>query len=177
MALDNPSPIISPEFGGRAPLDKAAFRYAMGHFATGVTVMTTRTNDRLHGMTVSAFASVSLEPMLMLVCIERSTVMHSLVLRSRAFAINILGAHSEATARFFADNARLQVPEFREGAYRLGTTGSPILSEASGYLEATLESTHEAGDHTIMVGRIVALEIVSEEAPLIYYRSGYRQLT
>lgn len=177
MAVDNPSPMISPEFGGRAPLDKAAFRYAMGHFATGVTVMTTRVDDQQHGMTVSAFASVSLEPMLMLVSVERTTVMHRLVLQSRAFAINILGARGEATARFFADNARLSGPEFREGGYRLGTTGSPILSEATGYLEATLENTLEAGDHTIMVGRIVALEIDSEEPPLIYYRSGYRQLS
>lgn len=169
--------MISPEFGGRPPLDKAAFRYAMGHFATGVTVMTTNVEGRLHGMTVSAFASVSLEPMLMLVSVERSTVMHGQVLRSRAFAINFLGARSEATARFFADNARLTVPEFREGGYRLGTTGAPILKEATGYLEATLEATHEAGDHTIMVGRVVALEIISEEPPLIYYRSGYRQLS
>ena len=169
--------MISPGFGGRAPLDKAAFRYAMGHFATGVTVMTTNAQGRLHGMTVSAFASVSLEPMLMLVSVERSTVMHGQVLRSGAFAINFLGARSEATARFFADNARLTVPEFREGGYRLGTTGAPILNEATGYLEATLEARHEAGDHTIMVGRVVALEIISEEPPLIYYRSGYRQLS
>lgn len=177
MTVDNPSPMISPEFGGRAPLDKAAFRYAMGHFATGVTVMTTRVDDRLHGMTVSAFASVSLEPMLMMVSVERTTVMHRLLLESGAFAINILGAKGEATARFFADNARLNGPEFREGTYRLGTTGSPLLNDGTGYIEATIDSTHEAGDHTIFVGRVVALEVRSEEPPLIYYRSGYRQLS
>jgi flavin reductase (DIM6/NTAB) family NADH-FMN oxidoreductase RutF len=169
--------VIRPQFTGGAPLDKAAFRYAMGHFATGVTVMTTTAGERMHGMTVSAFASVSLEPMLILVSVERSTIMHRLVLESGAFAINILGARSEATARFFADNARLSVPEFREGGYRLGATGSPLLNEATGFIEATVHGTHEAGDHTIMVGQVVALDIVSEEPPLLYYRSGYRQLS
>jgi flavin reductase len=158
------------------PLDGASFRYTMGHFATGVTVMTTRAGERLHGMTVSAFASISLEPMLVMVSVERSTVMHKLVAQSGAFAINFLGKRSESTARFFADNVRLAAPEFREGGYRIGMTGSPILNEASGYLEARVHGTHEAGDHTIVVGNVLALEIVTEEEPLIYYRSGYRSL-
>jgi flavin reductase (DIM6/NTAB) family NADH-FMN oxidoreductase RutF len=158
------------------PLDKAAFRHAMGHFASGVTVMTTSAAGRMHGMTVSAFASQSLEPLLILVSVEQSTVMHQLVLKSGAFAINILGEQGEGTARFFADNARLTGPEFTEGAYHLGATGSPILEEATGYLEATVESTLDAGDHTIFVGRVVALDVVRQAAPLIYYRSGYCRL-
>jgi len=148
----------------------------MGHFASGVTVMTTAVGGRLHGMTVSAFASVSLEPLLLLVVVERSTLMHQLVMDSRAFAVNILGEHGEATSRFFADNARLAAPEFRPDGYRLGTTGAPLLNEATGYLEATVHSTMAAGDHSIIVGRVIALKIVSEEGPLIYYRSGYRRL-
>ena len=169
----------APDAGGFSvtlPLDGASFRYTMGHFATGVTVMTTTVGERMHGMTVSAFASISLEPPLVMVSVERSTVMHELVAQSGAFAINFLGERSESTARFFADNVRLAGPEFREAGYRLGITGSPIMSEASGYLEATVHGTHEAGDHTIFVGRVVALEIVTEEEPLIYYRSGYRSL-
>lgn len=163
--------------GSRRPPDKATFRYAVGHFASGVTVMTTAVGKRLHGMTVSAFASVSLEPLLILVSVERSTVMHRMVLESGAFAINLLGERSENTARFFADNARLDGPEFREGAYHLGVTGSPILEEATGYVEATIDDSHEAGDHTIIVGQVVGLNVVREEGPLIYYRSGYRQLS
>jgi flavin reductase (DIM6/NTAB) family NADH-FMN oxidoreductase RutF len=158
------------------PPDKASFRYGMGHFATGVTVMTTAVGKHLHGMTVSAFASVSLQPLLVLGSIERTTVMRRMLLESQAFAINILGERSESTARFFADNARLDGPEFRQDAYHLGVTGSPILEEATGYIEARLYATHQAGDHDIVVGEVVALEIVSEEPPLIYYRSGYRQL-
>jgi flavin reductase (DIM6/NTAB) family NADH-FMN oxidoreductase RutF len=158
-------------------LDKTSFRHVMGRFASGVTVMTTSAAGRMHGMTVSAFASQSLEPLLILVSVERSTVMHQLVMESRAFAVNILDEHGEATARFFADNARLKGPEFKEGAYHLGISGSPILEEATGYLEATVERTLEAGDHTIIVGRVVALKIVRDAAPLLYYRSGYRSLT
>ena len=158
------------------PLDKASFRHAMGHFASGVTVMTTTAAGRMHGMTVSAFASQSLDPLLILVSVERSTVMHQLVAQSGAFAINILDEHGEGTARFFADNARLNGPEFRDGTYQMGETGSPILDEATGYLEATVDRTLDAGDHTIIVGRVVALKIVRDTAPLIYYRSGYRGL-
>ena len=148
----------------------------MGHFASGVTIMTTNASGRMHGMTVSAFASQSLDPLLILVSVERSTVMHRLVMDSGAFAINILDERGEGTARFFADNARLDGPQFNEGSYHLGTTGSPILEEATGYLEAAVDSTLDAGDHTIVIGRVVALEIVREAAPLIYYRSGYRRL-
>jgi flavin reductase (DIM6/NTAB) family NADH-FMN oxidoreductase RutF len=158
-------------------LDRGSFRHAMSHFASGVTIMTTTAAGRMHGMTVSAFASQSLDPLLILVSVERSTTMHKLVMESRAFAINILGEQGEGTARFFADNARLSGPEFKEGAYRLGVSGSPILEEATAYLEATLDRTLEAGDHTIMVGRVIALQVVRDTAPLIYYRSGYRGLT
>jgi 3-hydroxy-9,10-secoandrosta-1,3,5(10)-triene-9,17-dione monooxygenase reductase component len=148
----------------------------MGHFASGVTVMTTTAAGRMHGMTVSAFASESLDPLLILASVERSTVMHQLVAQSKAFVINILGDQGEGTARFFADNARLDGPEFTEGTYHLGATGSPILEEATAYLEATVEATLDAGDHTVIVGRVVALAVVREAGPLIYYRSGYRRL-
>jgi len=148
----------------------------MANFASGVTIMTTTAAGRMHGMTVSAFASQSLDPLLILVSVERSTEMHKLVMASRAFAINILGEHAEGTARFFTDNARLQGAEFVEGAYHLGVSGAPLLDEAVAYLEATVDSTLEAGDHSIIVGRVTALEVRSDDEPLIYFRSGYRQL-
>jgi flavin reductase (DIM6/NTAB) family NADH-FMN oxidoreductase RutF len=148
----------------------------MGHFASGVTIMTTTAGGRMHGMTVSAFASQSLDPLLIVVSVERSTEMHTLVMASRAFAINILGENAEGTARFFADNARLKGPEFVEGAYHLGVSGAPLLDEAVAYLEATIYSTLEAGDHSIIVGRVTALEVRRDDGPLVYFRSGYRRL-
>jgi flavin reductase (DIM6/NTAB) family NADH-FMN oxidoreductase RutF len=160
----------------KLPLESAAFRTVVGHFASGVTVMTTRAAGRMHGMTVSAFASVSLQPLLVLVSVERSTVMHRLLDESRSFAVNILDERSEATARFFADNARLQGEEFRAGSYRTGTTGAPILTEAIACLEARVHSTLTAGDHTIVVGEVVGLQILNDGEPLIYFRGGYRRL-
>ncbi len=148
----------------------------MGHFASGVTIMTTTAGGRMHGMTVSAFASQSLDPLLILVSVERSTEMHKLVMASRAFAINILGEFAEGTARFFADNARLEGAEFVDGAYNVGVSGAPLLDEAVAYLEATVDSTLEAGDHSIIVGRVTALEVASDDEPLVYFRSGYRRL-
>src|SRR5205823_12920543 len=121
---------------GVTQLDKGSFRHAMSHFASGVTIMTTTVAGRMHGMTVSAFASQSLDPLLILVSVERSTTMHRLVIESRAFAINILGVQGEGTARLFADNARLAGPEVREGGCYLGATGSPILEAAAAQLEA-----------------------------------------
>jgi flavin reductase (DIM6/NTAB) family NADH-FMN oxidoreductase RutF len=158
------------------PLDKASFRHTMGHFASGVTIMTTTAGGRMHGMTVSAFASQSLDPLLILVSVERSTEMHKLVMASRAFAINILGQYAEGTARFFADNARLEGAEFVDGAYHVGLSGAPLLDEAVAYLEATVDTTLEAGDHSIIVGRVTALEVARDDEPLVYFRSGYRGL-
>src|SRR2546421_10459191 len=109
----------------------------MGHFASGVTIMTTTASGRMHGMTVSAFASQSLDPLLILVSVERSTEMHKLVRQSLAFAINILGEQGEGTARFFADNARLKGQELEEGAYHLGVSGGPLLNEAVDYRQAS----------------------------------------
>ncbi|GAC1479691.1 MAG: flavin reductase family protein [Candidatus Dormibacteria bacterium] len=157
-------------------MDKASFRYAMGHFATGVTIMTVAARERLHGMTVSAFASVSLEPPLILVCVEHSTLMHRLLAETATFAVNVLSERGEATSRFFADNARLDGPEFRDGSYRLGVTGSPIMAEATAFLEAKVHGTHEAGDHTVVVGEVIALDVQTEDDPLIFYRGGYRRL-
>jgi flavin reductase (DIM6/NTAB) family NADH-FMN oxidoreductase RutF len=103
--------------------------------------------------------------------------MHKLVMASRIFAINVLGEEGEGTARFFADNARLKGPEFVEGAYHFGVSGAPLLDEAIAYLEADVERTLDAGDHSIIVGRVTALEVRKSDAePLIYYRSGYRGL-
>jgi flavin reductase (DIM6/NTAB) family NADH-FMN oxidoreductase RutF len=115
--------------------------------------------------------------LLILVSVERSTEMHKLVMASRTFAINVLGEQGEGTARFFADNARLKGPEFAEGAYHLGVSGAPLLNEAIAYLEATVDRTLDAGDHSVIVGRVTALEVRKSDAePLIYYRSGYRRL-
>jgi flavin reductase (DIM6/NTAB) family NADH-FMN oxidoreductase RutF len=158
------------------PPDQTGFRYTLGHFPAGVTVMTTCLGERLHGMTVSAFCSVSLEPLLVLVCVEKVTHMHQLVEQSRVFAVNVLGARDEAASRFFADDARLRGPEFIPGSYRAGVTGCPILNQASAYVEARVRQSYDGGDHTIFLGEVVALDVLSENPPLVFYRGGYTTL-
>jgi flavin reductase (DIM6/NTAB) family NADH-FMN oxidoreductase RutF len=160
----------------RRPPDQTQFRYTLGHFPVGVTVMTTCVGERLHGMTVSAFCSVSLEPLLVLVCVEKVTHMHQLVEQSRVFAVNVLGAGDEATSRFFADDARLRGPEFIPGSYRAGATGCPILNQATAYVEARVRQSYDGGDHTIFLGEVVALDVTSENPPLVFYRGGYTTL-
>ncbi len=138
--------------------------------------MTTRLNGQVHGMTVSAFSAVSLEPLLVLVCVEKTTLMYEMVSASQVYAVNILGAQDEATSRFFADDQRLRGPEFLKGTYRDGVTGSPILAQATAYLEARVRATYDGGDHAIFLGEVAALEVLSETPPLIFYRGGYTTL-
>jgi flavin reductase (DIM6/NTAB) family NADH-FMN oxidoreductase RutF len=149
----------------------------MGHFAAGVTVLTTVLGERLHGITVSAFASLSLEPPMVLACLEKKTVMHDLLLKSRRFAVNILSEEDEAVSRYFADNSRLKGTEFTPGTYRAGSNGSPILLGATAFAEANVVAGHDGGDHTIFVGEVTNLGVLSERRPLVFYRGGYRSLS
>jgi flavin reductase (DIM6/NTAB) family NADH-FMN oxidoreductase RutF len=156
--------------------DEIAFRHALGHFPSGVGVMTTAAQGRLHGMTVSAFSSLSLQPLLVVVCVEKVTVMHQMVTSSGAFAINVLGESDEGLARFFADNQRLSGPEFTPGTFHLGTTGSPLLERAIACIECRVHAVHEGGDHSIVVGRVLDLAVRGGQPPLVFYRGGYAGL-
>ena len=156
--------------------DQALFRSVVGHFASGVTVLTTRLDDQLHGMTVSAFCSVSLEPLLVLASIEKVTRMHALLWESKVYAVSILGAREEATSRFFADDRRLAGVEFAPGSYQTGVTGCPILPQATAFLETRVRAVYEGGDHSLFLGEVVNVEVLSDEPPLIFYRGGYATL-
>ncbi len=156
--------------------DQALFRSVMGHFPSGVTVLTTVVEDKMHGMTVSAFCSVSLEPLLVLATIEKTTRMHALLLGSHRYAVSILGANDEATSRFFADDRRLAGVEFAPGSYRTEVTGCPILPQAIAFLEARVQAVYGGGDHSIFLGEVVNAEVLRDEAPLIFYRGGYATL-
>lgn len=156
--------------------DQALFRSVMGHFASGVTVLTTRLEEQLHGMTVSALCSVSLEPLLVLASIEKVTRMHDLLAKSRVYAVSILGAREEATSRFFADDRRLGGVEFAPGSYWVGVTGCPILPQATAFFETRVRAVYEGGDHSIFLGEVVNVEVLTDEPPLIFYRGGYATL-
>jgi flavin reductase len=161
----------------RQAVDAAAFRAVLGRFATGVGVMTTVRDGVPHAMTVNAFTSVSLEPPLVLVCVERATVMAVEVTKAEAFAITFLGADAAALSARFSDPTRPTGHEqFDAVATRPEVSGAPVLEGGLGWLDCRLWATYDGGDHLIVVGEVVALDVGPEDEPLLYYRSGYGRL-
>ncbi|MEM1181150.1 MAG: flavin reductase family protein [Acidobacteriota bacterium] len=152
------------------------FRTALRQFPAGVTVVTTRTADRVHGMTASAFTSVSPEPPLILVCIDHGHTMHELLDGDDAvFAVNILAEDHEALSNRFAFSK--DVDRFAEGDWSDGPTGSPILGDALAWLDCKVHSRLPAGTHTIYVGEVVASQAPrADQDPLVYWNRGYRTL-
>ncbi len=155
-------------------LDPDSFRSVLGRFASGVTVVTVRdAQERDHGMTVSAFASLSLSPPLILVCVDRQATMHDVLDAASHFAVNILAASQEALSRRFASpEAHLR---FDGIGYARGQTGCALLDETLAYMECRRVRRHDGGDHSIFVGEVEAA-MARPERPLLYYRGGYAQL-
>lgn len=153
-------------------IDDMLFRQVMGRFASGVTVVTTASEGRLAGLTVSSFTSLSLQPMLVLVCIDRTAATHEAIARGGQFAVNILAEGQEYLSRRFAST---EATKFTPGTYELSPRGLPLLSGALAQIECTLHSSLPGGDHTIFAGEVVAAQC-NEGRPLLYYRSGYHTL-
>ncbi len=156
-------------------IDSQDFRKALGTFATGVTVVTTvDAAGRPSGMTVSSFCSVSLEPPLVLFCLGRGADTFEAFAACEKFAVNVLGHdHAHLSERF----AALGKEKWRGLSYETWELGCPILPEAIAALECRTVQTHEAGDHLIIVGRVVDLAVRDETSgPLIHYRGAYRRL-
>jgi flavin reductase (DIM6/NTAB) family NADH-FMN oxidoreductase RutF len=151
------------------------FRAALGRFATGVTVITVETaKGEVHGMTASAFCSVSLRPPLVLVCVDHLAEMYLHLRERRQFGASILREEQEALSEFFADPERNPDAAYRLGIkYRPTKTGTPVLESALGNLDCSVVSAHAAGDHTIFIGE-VREATVGEGAPLLYFRGRYR---
>jgi 3-hydroxy-9,10-secoandrosta-1,3,5(10)-triene-9,17-dione monooxygenase reductase component len=156
-----------------AVLEPTAVRWLLGHFATGVTVLTCRSSSGADiGVTVSAFASVSLQPALVLVCVERRTEVCRFLGTATEFAINVLASDQEEIARRFAQRCEQR---FAGVAVTRGKTGAPLLCGALAHLECRTSSMQNAGDHSIFVG-----EIISGSAqlgnPLLHFRGSFTQL-
>ena len=154
------------------------FRNALGVFATGVTVLTTQGVEHPFGMTANAFSSVSLDPPLVLVCVISGTTGAQSIERNGVFAVNILGADHEPISRYFSSKDRPRGPDaFKEIPHRLGTTGAPILEGAAGYLDCRVHAAHEAGDHIIFIGEVMALGYETDVKPLLFHGGRYRFVT
>lgn len=148
------------------------FRHLLGHFATGVTIVTTCDADgRPAGLTVSAFASLSLDPPLVLVCVDHKAQSYPALKDNRGFAVNILGIADEALSRRFAST---RLDKFDGVAYRLSPLGLPVLECALAHVECATVSRHLEGDHTIFVGRVEGGAADAGE-PLLYHRGKYKR--
>lgn len=153
-------------------VDQAEFRRAMGHFAAGVTVVTSNFEGTKGGITVTAFTSLSLDPPLVLICIDKRARMHDRLPADGYFAVNMLADDQEVVSREFASG---KGDPFEEIAYHEGVTGTPILARAISVVECKIVNRLPGGDHTIIVGEVEATHI-REGKPLLYFRGGYNQL-
>lgn len=155
------------------PITADSFRAALGRFASGVTVISAVDEaGRDHGMTVSAFASLSLEPPLVIACIDRDASMHELLLRAPRFGVSVLEEGQEEVSRRMADGDISGPSRFEGVGIVRRETGIPLVADALAHLECTVEARHDGGDHTILVGRVEHAHVM-EGKPLLYFRSGY----
>lgn len=153
------------------------FRDALGSFATGVTVITTQGPEEPYGMTANAFSSVSLDPPLVLICVIRGTQGEQMIEANGIFAVNVLDEEQEAISRYFASKSRPKGPDaFQEISHRRARSGAPILDGAAAYLDCRVAAVHQAGDHTIFIGEVMALGVAPDSRPLLFHRGQYRYL-
>lgn len=151
--------------------DSRAFRRTLGQFATGVTVVTVRDGDSVHGMTANAFSSVSLEPPLVLVCIGNQNRTLALIGQTGRFAVSVLAEEHENVSRHFAGarDIPVDITFVEEGV------GTPVIKESLAWLDCSVWRLYDGGDHTIVVGRVEALAAPGGK-PLIFFQGAYRQL-
>ena len=154
-------------------IDKSELRRVMGHFATGVTVITTRDeNGRPFGLTANAVTSVSLTPPLILVCVDKTADTYPYFERSKVFTVNILSDGQEGVSRRFATTG---IEKFEGIGYHRTETGCAILDDAVGHIDCRIVDSYDAGDHTIYMGEVLAAD-ANDVPPLLFFRGGYRKL-
>jgi flavin reductase len=158
-------------------LNSSEFRKAMGAFATGVTIITVDLEGEVHGMTANAFTSVSLDPMLVLVCVDHSTRTHAHLHTKKRFGINVLGEDQRVISEYYARAERSHENAEGEAGARFDRTshGTPMLHGALAYLECRLQSAEEAGDHTIFIAEVEDV-VLRDGDPLLFFRGKYRKV-
>jgi flavin reductase (DIM6/NTAB) family NADH-FMN oxidoreductase RutF len=155
------------------PVNNDEFRGALGRFGSSVSVVTSKCKDgELRGITVSAFSSLSLNPPLILICIDNRSSLVEHLAEGCAFAVNILGEDQEIHSRRFASK---EPNRFEGVGFKEGVLGSPLLDNALATLECKVVSNYAGGDHTIVVGEVEATSF-TDDKPLLYFRGGYAKL-
>lgn len=152
-------------------IDPFAYRKALGHFTSGVTVITTAIQGSVHGMTANAFCSVSLNPPLVLISIDKKAAMHELLAQSGLYGVSVLAQNQEAYSRHFAGQLQENLPilfTWRENC--------PLLAGTLAQLVCRVTDIHPAGDHTLYIGQVEYLRYSDEHAPLLFYSGKYQAL-
>jgi len=158
-------------------VDARQFREAMARFATGITVVTAPAPDGPHGVTINAFASLSLAPPLVLICIEHGRYTLKVLETARVFAVNVLAEGQEHLSRFFSTDSRPEGPHAFDGIPHHPGRLAPILDGCLAVAECRVTAQYPGGDHTIFVGEVEEVEVSPGRRPLVYYDRGYRGLT
>ena len=156
---------------------QAEFRKALGSFATGVTVITVDSDREVHGMTANAFTSVSLDPLLVLVCVDHRARTHTHLHAKKRFGVNVLAENQRAISEYYADPSPTHQHAEQEAGALFDRTkhATPVLHGALAYLECRLHSAQDAGDHTIFIAEVEDV-VVRQGDPLLYFRGGYRKI-
>ena len=149
--------------------DQARFREVLGHFATGITIVTATDEGEPVGFSCQSFAALSLEPPMVILAPAKSSTSWPRIARAGAFCVNILGEHQEAVCRAFAVSGG---NKFDGVDWTPGVTGSPLIEGSLATVECTLGAIYEGGDHELVTGHVVDMEI-GKGSPLIFYRSGF----
>lgn len=166
--------VVAESSGG---VDPTAYRQVIGRFATGVSVVALTHDGVRCGMTVNSLTSVSLDPVLVLFCCERDASLHEPLLATGRWGVSILTSAQREASAGFATRGVVGDELFERFPHRFGRhTGAPLLLDAVGWLECRTWATYDGGDHTIVVGEVLAVEPGSDDDALLYYRSGYRRL-
>ena len=152
--------------------DSAAFRAVLGHFATGITIITAMDGDEPVGLAANSFTSVSLDPPLVLFCAAKTSSTWPRIQRAGHFTVNVLDEHQEELCRRFATPG---ADRFGQIGWSAGALG-PILEDVHAFLDCTVEAEHDAGDHVIVVGRVRDLGLTADAGPLLFYRGKYGRL-
>ncbi len=157
-------------------MDSDTYRSLIGQFATGVTVVTTNVGGRLHGMTANAVCSLSLEPLQLLVCVDRGSNCYRQMQQAEAFGLSILAADQLEVSNAFAQSTEPAAGWLQGVAHRQGRLGQPLIENALAHLECRIADRMGGGDHLIVIGDVLAGARVREAKPLLFYGGRYARL-
>lgn len=164
------SDLVEPE---DETFDEARFRQVLGHFPTGVTVITSQANGTPLGLAVGSFFSVSLDPPMVGFCAAERSTSWPKIRETGQFCANVLARDQEAICRVFASSGG---DKFKGLGWRPSSSGSPVLTDVLAWVDCTIDDVHRAGDHWLVIGQVRELEVPREDAPLVFFRGGYTQL-